>query len=345
MKVVVLLEAGIPSYRNFLFEALSKVDFITDFKVVHSKRIYNGKKGSYKNLEVPFIGSNKLGVHLGGFRDFVEADVIIASYNLRILTCWMGVFFKKKFVFWGKGLGSNESCLINALRKLTSSQASKILVYNDFKKEELLTILNIKDRNKVIAYNNTVEVINNEDLSTYKKDCFLYFGRIQERKGLKEMILNYNKYIQLCKEEFAEPYKLCIVGDGDYKTELIDCVDTLGINEYIEFYPGVYNDEEIKHYFKRAICYLSPYNVGLGVINSFAYGVPVVTCRLKQVGPEFNYLTKENSIVFDNIDELASILYRMTKEKYIYNCYSYFLKNLKSSVMVNNFVNVLKDLK
>jgi len=341
MKVLFILEAGIPEYRNFLFEKLSKEKEIKEFLVIHNGKIYKGS-GDYNSKIVKFIGNNKFGFYVGLWKYVKQFDVVVSSYNLRIVSCWLPSFFKKKWIFWGKGLGSNESNLIKGLRKITAKQGSNILVYNEFKKNELVKKLNITEE-KVIAYNNTIHIENAQNLGDVNKEYFLYFGRIQERKGLLELIQEFNKYIK--KNKDTNSLRLRFVGNGDYRKVLEKETIDLGLDDCIEFFPGVYNDEGIKEHFSKAKAYISPYNVGLAIVNSFAYGVPVVTCSKPQVGPEFHYLNKENSIIIEDISSMSEAFEKV--EKLNSNevgaiIYDYFNQNINSDIMYTHFLNTIK---
>lgn len=342
MKVLFILDAGIPEYRNFLFEKLSKESDISELLIIHNGRFYNGK-GDYKSKKQRSFGNNKFGFYFGLWKYIKEYDVVISAYNLRNISCWIPVFFKKKWIFWGKGLGSKENLLIKGLRRVTAKKSSSILVYNQFKKDEIVNRLSI-NRNKVIAYNNTIYIGNSENLGGSTKKYFLYFGRIQERKGLIELIQEYSKYNTLSEDK--ELFKLRFVGNGDYIKVLKNEVSKLSLDDYVEFFPGVYDEECIKNHFKHAKAYVSPFNVGLAIVNSFAYGVPVITCSKPQVGPEFHYLNNENSIIVEDVTDLAEAFENMTSlnsEEKGRLIYDFFNQNLCSNIMYLHFVNTIKS--
>src|SRR5690606_30994980 len=117
----------------------------------------------------------------------------------------------------------------------------------EIKKQEIIEKLQLP-KEKVIAYNNTIYISNPLDYSHEIKKYFLYFGRIQQRIGLLELIESYNEYVQAIKKP---KYKLRFVGDGDFKEILIKRVQELNIEQFVEFYPGVYKDDEIASYFKE----------------------------------------------------------------------------------------------
>ncbi len=343
MKVLFILEAGIPEYRNFLFEKLANEAGISKLLILHTGKIYNGR-GNYNSKKVRFVGDNKFGFHIGILRYIFKYDVIISSYNLRILTCWLPVFFKNKFIFWGKGLGSNEGNIVKFFRKITAKRAKYILVYNEAKKKELTEKIKIDER-KLIAYTNTIYISNPGFDSTNKKEYFLYFGRIQKRKGLEELIRQYSLYVN--KNGKCEPLKLRFVGNGEYTEDLKNIVKDLDLEQLIEFHQGVYDDISIKRHFEKAIAYVSPYNVGLSVVNSLAYGVPIITCEEPQVGPEFYYLNEQNSIILTDINQLYNTFNDLSSndnQKFFTSCYNYFIHHLDSSIMYNNFINTIRKV-
>lgn len=340
MRVLFILEFGIPKYRNFLFERLEEEEEISDLLVLHSG-IKHSSKGSYKSKKLKFVGNEKLGFHIGLMKYLFKYDVVVSSYNLRIISCWLPVFLRDKWIFWGKGLEGSGNLFINTLRKISAKKASKILVYNQYKKEELVKATSISSQ-KVVAYNNTVFISNPGVNLKIKEKYFLYFGRIQERKGLRELLIQYKQYVD--NANFEDSLKLRFVGDGQYKDELQMEVKKISLINKVEFYPGVYDDEAIKGHFLYAKAYVSPYNVGLGIVNSLAYGIPVVTCKAPQVGPEFHYLNEENSFIIDNISHLNSVMKDLASSDLAEinrSCYRYYSENLSSDYMYNQFYNTI----
>lgn len=342
MKLVFLLEAGIPSYRNFLFNYLDKHPEIKELLVIHTGKIYDHKEGNYADERIRFVGSKKLGFHfnLSMWNHLRKADVIVASYNLRIITCWLPcLVFKSKLIFWGKGLGEKESPLVKGLRAFTAKRCSKLLVYNDEKRREIIDKLNIPE-DKVVAYQNTIRIDNPMNCGDYEKKYFLYFGRLQERKGISELIEQYSNYV---KEVKYPKYNLRIVGDGEIKDGLIRKVNELSLGRYVEFFPGVYEEENIFEHFKNAVYYVSPFNVGLSVVNSFSYGIPILTCTSPQVGPEYYYLNESNSIRVEKLADFSYIFEQIENQKIIDEdkVYEFYLNTLDYTIMESNFLNTI----
>jgi glycosyltransferase involved in cell wall biosynthesis len=348
MKVLFISDFGLRSYREFIYNALNESEYIDDFLVVHSGLKYHGNFESLHSLRLPFIGNYKtIGMHIGVLKHIYKYDVIISSFNLRILSCWLPslIFRKKKWIFWGKGLGDSESILVKNTRKLLANRADRILVYNEVKKNELINTLKI-DKSKVISVNNTIKISNAGYDERSNGKYLLYFGRIQERKGLIELIDSYHKYIEQCEWDHFPHLRL--VGDGIFKKKIKERVNDLELNKYVDFFEGVYDDVSIKNHFKNAIAYISPFNIGLAVVNSFAYGVPVITTKIEQAGPEYYYLNDKNSIICKGIDDLAVAMVKITNSDKIYkykkDCFEFYKTNLDYRIMLSNIKKAINDI-
>lgn len=347
MKVLFIMDSGIPEYRDFLFEAINESNDVSEFLVVHSGTFYSKRTSSYPAKPMRFVGSNKFGFHLQLASVIKQFDLIFSSYNIRIISCWlpMFVFPNKKWVFWGKGLGQKNGWVVKRIRKIVANSAHKVLVYNSHTRSNLLNELKI-DENKVEAFGNTLMISNPGYNPNVKLTHFLYFGRLQKRKGLKELIESYHIFKNKNPETSIN---LRIVGSGEYKSELLLTVKKLALENRVEFFEGVYSDSEIKKHFENAVAYVSPQNVGLAIVNSFAYGVPVITAKGSQAAPEFFLLDETNSIVLENISELPSALDMITEPMLLKSlrssCYNFYIDQLSHERMTSTFLNAIKKVK
>ncbi len=80
---------------------------------------------------------------------------------------------------------------------------------------------------------------------------------------------------------------------------------------------GETNDPDLlRECYSRALAYVSPGHVGLGVLHSFAYGVPVVTSARANHGPEAaNLRPGENCLLFDKSTDLATRLIQLINDR------------------------------
>lgn len=319
------MEYGIPHYRTFLFDFFKK--YFHNFFIIHSGERFQpsfnfeNKKG--KNIKL------KGELSLVFFNPFqiLKSDIIISTFNIYKPHTWFWIllFPWKKWVLWGQGLGKSNLKILKLFRRLIISISSGYVVYTEKGKENLVE--NGIDPAKISVAFNTLNIENHE--LTFGKDYFLYVGRVQERKGL-------NKVLKECKEL---GFRLMIVGDGTLKEKLrieFENVDNIIFKE------GVFDEETLKTIFGKAIAYVSPDHVGLGVVHAFAYGVPVITNKTKEHAPEFEYCNDQNSYLYDDDGHLKYALKdafenrkgRIDKGKLAYDFYR---EKLSSERMIDSF--------
>jgi glycosyltransferase involved in cell wall biosynthesis len=88
------------------------------------------------------------------------------------------------------------------------------------------------------------------------------------------------------------------------------------LGDRVSFYGAVYDQDELKIHYDTAIAYVSPGHVGLGVLHSFAYGVPVITRRDRQHAPEVENIKDGITGVFyaDGASQLSGVMLSLVRE-------------------------------
>ncbi len=336
-KCLVILEYGIPHYREFIFDHLSKQ--FKDIKFIHTNERF-GSKNKYKTLSSVNIKLFK-GISLCIFNIFktFNYDVIISTLNYRKPHTWIPFILssnKNNWIFWGQGKGKSSSKIFNWLKKNIINKSLGYVVYTESGKNELIKI-GVKDH-KISVANNTLKV-NNAQL-TFGDDYLIYVGRLQERKGLDKVI----RALESTK------YSIIIVGDGiDEKNKLLKLSENLNLSDQVIFKEGTFDYKELKSLYSNAIAYISPDHVGLGVVQSFAFGVPVITCKNKAHAPEFGYCDETNSYLYEYDDELPSIIKKVYENESIRSqkkhlAYNFYLNNLHYDNVINAFIYHFKNL-
>ena len=109
------------------------------------------------------------------------------------------------------------------------------------------------------------------------------------------------------------------------------------------------DNTELKKHFSKSYAYISPGPVGLGVLHSFSYGVPVVTLDYGKHGPEFsNIIDNENGLLFNNINELENIMINLVNNKKYANrlgsnAYSFYNEKRNIDIMVKGITEGIDD--
>jgi len=336
---ILIIQPSVPYYRITFFEELA-LKLNEKITILHFS-----KKTS---IDHPLIKEI-----LGEYNSFYSIKTvkgikgIIKDFNMIITVFdphWINLFTlpfsckDKKIIFWGHGLGKNK--IINTVRVFLTRNCQSIITYSNDRKQRL--VASGVPKEMIFVANNTIHISNSQDSSKNIKKTFLYVGRLQRRKKIDVFFRIFKSH-----ELGSQGYKIVLIGDGDEeKKYLKDYGEKVGINEYLEFINGTSDENILRKYFLEAIYYVSPGAVGLGVLHSFAYGVPVLTMEDKAHGPEFdNIVNHENGMVFKNEDDfknqLLSFLEKCKYQKMGYNAYHLYKSQRNINIMVNGFIDAI----
>lgn len=329
-KIFFIFEFGIPNYRDFILDALnlrfnheiSGVCADDKFRHEHPDNVIKKMKCFYES------GENKL--YFFSPYNLLKSDLIISTFNLRRPHTWIYTLFFpwKTWIFWGQGLWNNSGFFVSVIRKLLLKISSGYIVYTEEGKSNLIAFG--YPESKISVANNTL-FVPNSNLS-YGGKYLLYFGRLQSRKKL-HLIFPYLKKFN---------FHLRIVGDGEYKSVLLKYVRQYRVEDYVEFFPGTFDLDEIKLHFDNALCYVSPGHVGLGVVQSFAFGCPVFTISSMNHAPEFSYCNDSNSYLALSIPCVYEVLKDLKNDSSLLitrkkAAFAYFQNNLSTENVIDAF--------
>ncbi len=232
-------------------------------------------------------------------------DVVIAMFDLywpanALLSL---VSRQYRLIFWGHGLGKGK--LSNYLRIALANKANAMVLYTEIGRQAMLN----KGMRAELTYvaNNTVEVSNHQ-IKAAQGDSFLFVGRLQSRKRIDLLMHAFAKLLAALPDK---TFNLAIVGDGDIREELENLAKTLNIEKCTQFYGAVSDNEVLKPIFHRAIAYVSPGHLGLGLNHALAFGVPIISNGSVSHAPEVAVLNEGNSMMItatqdsDCINQLA----------------------------------------
>jgi len=299
---VLIVQGSIPHYRKAVFNLLAERYNVT---VIHSgsrtvmpldnyrEKITPVKKVCVFNLQEGVISELKRGIY----------DVVIVMFDLRWPYNLLALFYKKysRILLWGHRYGKNP--VANYLRDISMKYSDGIILYSTEDIPEMVR-RGITQSSIYVAHN-TMYVKNHSDLSMYAKNSFLYVGRAQKRKGIDQLLIAFAEL----RPNLPENIKINIVGEGDENIKLKKLAEKLGINDKVVFYGEVTDEQQLKSLFQEAYAYVSPGHIGLGVMHSFAYGVPVITSASALHAQEFfNLENKKNSLLFNDFEDFKKSL-------------------------------------
>jgi glycosyltransferase involved in cell wall biosynthesis len=337
MKSVLILQGDISEYRVPVFEALAETYNVT---VLHSGNLLSGQSRTFSELCVPKrkFASFFLQSISQIRRISAQYDVVISMFDLRwpaYILPFIGPRKKIKWILWGHRYSNNR--LANLARDLIMARADRLLMYAN-EDVDCMIKRGIKS-SKIAIAPNTIFIPNHADTSSYKKNSFLYVGRLQPRKRLDLLINSFSR--------IKHDVVLDIIGDGEIKAELQQMVTACGLEHRVTFHGSVQDPVILADFFSRAYAYISPGPVGLGVLHSFAYGVPVVTLRHERHGPEFSNLKhKQNALIVEKDDDLLDSLQWVLNQPQTVaelgrNAYAHYSRHRTLEIMVDGFKSAI----
>lgn len=308
---ILIIQPHIPEYRIQFFEELAKE--IGGFTLLHfgdSRRFENYPLINEVSAGIRKIGGIRI---ILGLRNIVkEHGVVIVIFDPHWINCFLApiLYPNKKIIYWGHGFGRNK--FINRIRLNLLKKAKALITYSQEGAEDFMN--NNIEPAKIFVAPNTLWISNHEDLSFHKKNSFLFVGRLQNRKNLKLFLYAFADSIApLTRECYVN-----IIGDGEEEKKVLkEFVELFDLENHVNFIEGTTDDKILKMYFSQAYAYVSPGAVGLGVLHSFAYGVPVITMPDENHGPEFeNIIHGQNGWICDDNQELRSLLSHLVQNDY-----------------------------
>lgn len=272
-------------------------------------------------------------------------DAILYMPNFRYVNLMKFLMpkYRNRIILWGHMKGrTTDNKIAHFIRKRLFKRYT-LLFYDYGTMNEYLTYG--FDKRKLFVANNTQFVDNSKVDLDAPKDSFVFVGRIQERKRIDLAL----KAFGIFKRNNPRcGFKFYVIGGGD-TSSLETIVNEESITDVI-FTGAVYNEDELANYYRSAIAYVSPGPVGLGVLHSFAFGVPVITCPSDHHGPEVNNCNNKNSFIVDDnpiaIADTMEALYKnesLRKEMSLY-AYSYYNQYCTLESMIDNMEKAINSV-
>lgn len=174
------------------------------------------------------------------------------------------------------------------------------------------------------------------DINPYtSEDYFLYAGRIDEGKGVREL---FEFFIRFSKR--YNNTKLYTIGDGPLKDFSHECIK----------YLGFVNEEQKLSLMKGAIGFVhpSPYeSLGIVLIESFMMGTPAVINRKSEV--LYDHIINSNGgFAYNSYEDFETYMTDLIKnrdlrDKYGKNARIYYLKNYSLTSFKDKCVQTLNN--
>jgi glycosyltransferase involved in cell wall biosynthesis len=231
-----------------------------------------------------------------------RCDLVIAQQEAKYVSNYLlqtkRLFSPQKFAFWGHGKNfqsKSSHSLGETIKRHTALWCDWWFAYNaasaavvkelGFPGERITLVNNSIDTNALIATRSALPPAAIESaqatLGIDSKNVAIYTGGLYEEKRIP-FLLEAAAKVRAQLPDFH----LIIIGGGPQK----DLVAEAARNNVWIHYLGPKNDAEKLPYWAISKVSLIPGAVGLGILDAFALGVPLITSRTFGHGPEIAYL-------------------------------------------------------
>ncbi len=256
------------------------------------------------------------------------ADVLILTWNPRYASLLPAMLKARAkgipTILWGHGYSKAESAMRRKIRLSITRLATALLFYNQTAANRI--IQEGWDPQAVFVARNSLdqEPIRQARIAWQQDPAKLERFRQEQNIGPGPNFLFVSRFdpanrlemlVQATAELVADfPHvRALILGNGAEEQKKLEALaESLGICERVRFVGAIYDEMQLAPWFlsSQAFCY--PANIGLSLLHSFGYGLPVITSdNLSSQNPEIEALKPgQNGLLYadGDVSALASSL-------------------------------------
>jgi glycosyltransferase involved in cell wall biosynthesis len=339
---VCIIQSVLKQYRAPFFLGLEKElnKSNISLEVIYSKpnaieslRRDNTDLASPLGKRVPnVIIFNKLYFQLTLFT-WLKADLVIIEpankYVLNYLFYILSFFGIKRFASWGHGYDrqTDPKQWSNKFKKFTlksvnwwfayTDGASKYIQENNFSADKITVVDNAVDTSELRLQLDNISPADVEkkssDLGLKSGDRIgLYCGSLYENKNIRFLFTSCDEI-----HKKTPRFRLIILGGGPLATEAKEYADA---RDWVCYLGPVFGHDKAI-ILKMAELWLNPGLVGLGILDAFTAGLPVITTNVTYHSPEIEYLNNQENglIVNENEVEFTSCVVNLFNNKATYD--------------------------
>lgn len=320
-KTVVIVQRRLTDYRVPLFIELRRVlakDGV-ELRVLYGEatKAENSKRDSgyiewAEKLKTQYLFGNRL-CWQPFYRKVKGVSLVIVTQENKLLANLWPLFGWRsyKLAFWGHGKNMQSadnwwSKLKEAVKYVTTNRVDWWFVYTGISQKQVAR-LGFSD-NKITNLENSVdtsrlkqlcESVTNAQLQEIREKLVLgdgpvglYVGSLYQDKRLEFLLETCCRIV-----EKVPSFRLIIIGDGPQRPLISDAQAEYAWLRYV----GRQVDSDKARYLKLASVLLNPGLVGLGILDAFAAGIPLITTDCGLHSPEIDYLRNgENGFITTN---------------------------------------------
>lgn len=338
LKIAIVLNI-LPSYRGGFYDIIferSEVDVTVyaqnKIPGMNLNLIHDHYPNNVKLVKFICAKREKIGWQFLPFYElFTKYDVVFVDGNPRQVSHFVLAtllrLFRKKVVLWTMAHSFRGFAPTENLRLFWSRIFKYIYVYTDaevdflrekgFKDQYIVGMNNGLDQRKI---DNAIVEWSDELLEAWRKKrglthskLLLSCSRLDPKNRYDLIILA----LPIILKKFPNVI-WCVIGKGVEEDKLQEMVTEKGLADHVIFVGEIYSETELTPWFLSSELFIHPAAVGLSLLHSFGYGLPLITNGNRHLhNPEYaafeNGLTGLNYIE-NNYEDLALMVIKLLED-------------------------------
>lgn len=327
MRKIRILHHWVPEYRVALYEGLGRVypGEVEIFASREGAKIPYQLKGVKVDYNHPFSYFGPVSWQKGlTLRGLVpRRDIVVINGDIReISSIWAAVKAKMlgiKVLWWAQHRGSSSTNLSAVIRLFISRLLSdeficytrtgvEYLVEKGFKRERVFATGNTIDQAPI---RNAIDYWTQERLKEFRKQAGIEGKKLFLCCGYMRPKVRLDLFIRAMSSAKLKNVHLVVIGDGDMKSSYNELAKSLGVDSRIVWRPATHDQKEMAPWFLSAKAFVYPGSIGLSILHSLSYGLPVITHgNVDHQMPEFEVMENgRTGYTFSegNVDELIHV--------------------------------------
>ena len=278
---IVVVQTTVPDYRKPFFEALTTTVRPSQLVLLSGdedwqRDIAHAHDVPHQRVRNVFFARRQLLLQWGAVWPLLGADIAVVGLNPRVVTSWIALVGRRLLgrptVVWGhawprKGPSRSTDRVRGVMRRM----ASTLVVYTEAEAEQ---VARMTPRIDVVAAPNALysrDVLSPGALSGSATDV-LYVGRLTPSKRPELLLDGFSDAVP----SLPPDVRLVVVGDGPLRPTLEAHARARGVAERVLFMGHISDAQQLRDLYARAIASVSPGPVGLALIQSLGFGVPMM---------------------------------------------------------------------
>jgi len=366
-KRVVIVQPRLYHYRVPFYEKLKTdlAEYNIDLVFIHGKPSPQEEKRKDEGhlpwaIRIKNISLNIFGMEIlwqPCIRHLNNADLIIIQQENRLILNYLLFLLRKprgwKIAFWGHGRNFQQ-IRDNPLRErwkryilkkadwwfAYTALTKEILLEEGYPQDRITVVQNSIDTNRLKEHRNS---ITNEEIDLKKKSLNLEHSKIGVFCGslYKERLLPFLlQAAALVRAEIGN-FQLIIIGDGPHQEHVVKASKLFPWVHYM----GPMEGRDKVLILAMSDIFLNPGLVGLGILDAFTFGLPLLTTDCRGHGPEIAYLKNGYNGIMTEMDvgkyadSIGHLLKRSDLLKVISKNARYCSSQYSIEHMVGNFTD------